>query len=385
MKYFPLKTAVACLVMPPLLYVFILSGLGIYLNAAYDRKISNILIGNPAPALEGSAYIERMVSENISDFLSQDYLVKYGGVTISVDVATPDGQIIYPSLTVAAYQEAGRDRVGTPGQIAKHNYDILNQGIETRVEVRIDHGTPLPNLILLVLVGASLAVFLPVYRAAGSRIALDRAQDMTLVRRLREREKKDKKGLARLDKEKKSLFKRLARLESRYTEHRRKTKTNEEEMFEEIIQLEKERDAYADLKAEKDAEIEELQSRIQKIEKRKNNSGRRNEDDFLARRFAAVYKQVDMHRKAISGYLNLNEDQQIKVEEIIHQLDRNPEQVTIKRKVFSGKKHKTSVLEVLFSYNGRLYFHLLPNKRIQVLVIGTKKSQSRDMEFLHKL
>ena len=66
-------------------------------------------------------------------------------------------------------------------------------------------------------------------------------------------------------------------------------------------------------------------------------------------------------------------------------LDRKPENVTIKRKVFSGKKHRTTCFEVLFAYNGRLYFKKNENNSIEVLVIGTKNTQTKDMDFIHKL
>ena len=92
-----------------------------------------------------------------------------------------------------------------------------------------------------------------------------------------------------------------------------------------------------------------------------------------------------MNRKAISGFLSLSEDQQIKAEECVFLLDQKPDRVTIKRKVFSGKKHKTACLEVLFAYNGRLYFKQNENNKIELVVLGTKNTQVKDMEFLHNL
>ncbi len=92
-----------------------------------------------------------------------------------------------------------------------------------------------------------------------------------------------------------------------------------------------------------------------------------------------------MNRKAISGFLQLNEDQQIKAEEIVSMLDKSPDNVTIKRKVFSGKKHKTTCFEILFAYNGRLYFKKEDNNIFEIVVIGTKNTQAKDMDFLHKL
>jgi hypothetical protein len=74
----------------------------------------------------------------------------------------------------------------------------------------------------------------------------------------------------------------------------------------------------------------------------------------------------------------------IKAEEVIHQLNHDPQMVTIKRKVF-GKKNRETVLEVLFAYKGRLYFRNTHQNRIEVLSIGTKHTQSKDLTFLDKL
>ena len=87
----------------------------------------------------------------------------------------------------------------------------------------------------------------------------------------------------------------------------------------------------------------------------------------------------------IAGFLDLAEDHQIKAEECIFLLNQNQKKVTIKRKVFSGKKHKTACFEVLFAYNGRLYFRKDENNKTEVLTIGTKNTQTKDMEFLHGL
>jgi len=80
----------------------------------------------------------------------------------------------------------------------------------------------------------------------------------------------------------------------------------------------------------------------------------------------------------------LSEELKMKAEEVIHQLNEDPGLVRIKRKVFGGKGHQT-VLEVLFGYKGRLYFRNTKDKRIEVLTIGTKNTQARELEFLAKL
>ena len=74
----------------------------------------------------------------------------------------------------------------------------------------------------------------------------------------------------------------------------------------------------------------------------------------------------------------------MKAEEVIHQLNANPDLVPIKRKVF-GKKNRQTVLEVVFAYKGRLYFRKGQDRRVEVLAVGTKNTQERELEFLANL
>ena len=68
-------------------------------------------------------------------------------------------------------------------------------------------------------------------------------------------------------------------------------------------------------------------------------------------------------------------------EEIIHQLNSDPDLVPVKRKVFS-KKGKTTSFEVVFAYNGRLYFRKPGGNRIKILTIGSKNTQQKDLLFI---
>ena len=155
-------------------------------------------------------------------------------------------------------------------------------------------------------------------------------------------------------------------------------------MFEEIVSLEAQLNSFNELKDKNDEEIKRLKVKIKKYERRKSSKSKRNQFGFIVKHFAVLYKDIEMNRKAISGFLSLNDDQKIKAEECVLLLDRNPDRIIIKRKVFSGKKHNTSCFEVLFAYNGRLYFRKNENNKVEVLVIGTKNSQVKDMEFLHR-
>jgi hypothetical protein len=90
-----------------------------------------------------------------------------------------------------------------------------------------------------------------------------------------------------------------------------------------------------------------------------------------------------LHERALKGFGELSEDMKLKCEEVIHQLNDNPQQVPVKRKVF-GKKGIETILEVTFSYNGRLYYRSGKDQKTEVLAIGTKNSQEKDLGFLNR-
>ena len=191
--------------------------------------------------------------------------------------------------------------------------------------------------------------------------------------------------LENMKKERQGLFENIKSLNVKYQKDKNKLKTNEEELFDEIISLEEQISFFVELKQEKEEEIDELKSQIRKYERRKSSKNKRNEFDFVFKRFVTLYKNLEMNRRSITGLLDLGEDQQIKAEEIVFLLNQNQKNVTIKRKVFSGKKHRAACFEVLFAYNGRLYFRKNENNKVEILIIGTKNTQKKDMEFLHSL
>lgn len=381
MKFFPLKTALLCLVMTPVLYTISLAGLQSRLNRLYLDKIRNAMILDSSPLLEGTLPLETLVGRNIRDFLKHDRFLSIAKPDIAIFITTYDGQMIYPEVS------PGQDPQTSQGtkELASRNFRILSRGLKTIVEVRLPHGSGIANAVLCLYISISIGVFTYFYRAGSRKAQNDLNKSQAVIRELKHGEEAHKKHLADLKAEKQALFEKMRNLDEQYRVDKKKARTNEEEMFDEILHLEDELTKWKEVEQEKETEIEDLRSRLRKYERRKSTKARRNEYDFLVKRFSALYKHISMNRKAVSGYLSLNEDQQIKAEEVIIQLDRDPDKVIIKRKVFSGKKHKTASFEVLFAYNGRLYFRSLEGGQIEVLVIGTKNTQARDMDFLHSL
>jgi hypothetical protein len=384
MKFFPLKIAIVCLVLTPLLYIITLNVSQQYLDRYYLQNLQNIIIGDSKPLLNGTVHIEEQIGNNIHDYLKQDVLVQYAGLEMTIQVTTRPGKIIYPLYSSMDFMTTEIHRELDSQAIANKNFEILNNELAVKVQVNLSHGSRIANLILFFYSVLSLTLFSIFYRRGSLNAIQNRQSEKERIRELEKKSQSQQQILQGLTHERQELFKNIEVVNTKYQADKEKTKINEEEMFEEILSLEEQLNTFIELKKHRENEIDELKSTIEKYERRKGTKARRNEFDFLSKLFSVLYKNIAINRKALTGLLSLTEDQQIKAEEIIHQLDNTPENVIIKRKVFSGKKHKTTCLEVLFAYNGRLYFRKQDNM-IEVVVIGTKNTQPKDMEFLHSL
>nr|WP_319393058.1 hypothetical protein [uncultured Desulfobacter sp.] len=389
MKHFPFKVVIFCLVITPVLYTVTLAGCHDYLEKKYRLKIENEFIGNSNELLNGSVRIEDRIAKNIQAILNGDTLIRLVKLDLEVQVTEGRGKIIYP--TYVGTDEFQEDSLGyyDAQAVADKNFAILNSGLKVRTILHLDHGSFLANLIFALYSGISLLIFFVFYRRGSKQAKQERDANNALIQDLKQNLKKNEMRHEQLEEELKrervELFKNIKQLDTKYQSEQKKAKINEDEMFNEIIGLEDQLNTYIKLKERRDVEINELKSNLEKYERRKSpGKSKRVEYNFTSKRFKALYKNVEMSRKALNGFLNLNEEQQIKAEETIHQLDRDPGSVIVKRKVFSGKKHKATSFEVLFAYNGRLYFMNHPNKT-EVVVIGTKQTQTRDMEYLHNL
>ena len=125
-------------------------------------------------------------------------------------------------------------------------------------------------------------------------------------------------------------------------------------------------------------ELDRLKGKTQKPKKKKKKS------DPTSKRFRVLYKNLDFTDRAIEGFLDLSNEFQLKAEEVIHKINEDETQVAIKRKVF-GKGGKMNILEVNFSYSGRLYFQKDYQSKTKIVAIGTKNTQDQDLAFIEKV
>ena len=390
MKYFPLKVAIFCLLLTPVLYITTITFSQKYFDNYYFQKIEKIFIGDTLKLLNGKITVEKQIADNIHTFLKNSKTIKYFDLELKILITTSGNKVIYPDLSNnnnnndvlvnELFKNSNFD------SIAKHNFTILNNGLQINsVKINLNHGTRAANIIFIVYFCITILIFTCFYNSGSVRAKRDAKKKKFLIDSLQKEEVLHKQNLENMKKERQGLFKSIKSLNARYQKEKKKLQINEDELLDEMVSLEEQLNSYIQSKQKKEEEIEELKLKIRKFERRKSSKNRRNEFDFMFKRFAALYKNLQMNRKAVSGFLDLGDDQQIKAEECIFLLNQDQKTVTIKRKVFTGKKHKTACFEVLFAYTGRLYFRKNQSNKREIVTIGTKNSQAKDMDFLHSL
>jgi len=385
MRYFPLKTVIFCLVFTPVLYITTLNFAQKYLNQNYLKKIEDISIGETSNLLEGFITIEEHLFKNIHTFFKTDNLVKYMGLDLNVIITTQKGKLLYADFINADVFMKNFQKKENIDKTAKRNFEILNAGLMFNVKINLSHGSRIANLILIAYFSFAILIFLVFYKIGSLNEKENNKIQISLIDDLQKEELSHKLLLENMKKERRNLLGTIKSLKAGFKEDKKQLKINEEDMFDEMVSLEAQLNSFNELKYKNDKKINKLKAKIKKYERRKSSKNKRKEFDFIDKHFAVLYKKIEMNRKAISGYLSLNDDQKIKVEECVLMLDQNSDGTIIKRKVFSGKKHKVSCFEILFAYSGRLYFKKNESNKIEILIIGTKNTQVRDMEFLHSL
>jgi hypothetical protein len=86
----------------------------------------------------------------------------------------------------------------------------------------------------------------------------------------------------------------------------------------------------------------------------------------------------------VEGFLNLPNELDLRAEEFIHNMNEDSSTLTVRRKVFS-KKGALPVLESEFAYRGRIYWKLRADGKAQILSVGSKNTQAKDLAYLERL
>ena len=381
MKYLSFKFLILCILLPPVLYIFSVQAIESRLKTRYANEIEDIYIGDTRPLFEGSIRLKDAVNKNIDQYLQSKVMISWG-VKVNVTVTTKQDKILYP----AVFDEEGSLLPPDPIQVAADNYSLMNEGLVLNVDLLLEHNTLLANVILAFYICLYVLLLYHYYRTSEKKARQEDTEKSSEIARLQELEKNHSDNLKALVQDKNNLKSEIIKTKKQLKKEKIKASRNEEEMIKEIIALEDKINKNLALQNEKQEEIDTLKEKMKLFEKERRRESKQKTKVFNStrKRFKALYKNISVNERAISGFIGLTDDMQIKGEEIIHKLNEDPAFVQIKRKVF-GKKGRTTVQEVIFAYKGRLYFRKSKDNRIEILTIGTKNTQAKDLEFLNNI
>lgn len=381
MKYFPIKTLIIFLVLMPAVYITGVFLLEHHVQKQYASDIENLYIGDTKPLLEGSVRLKDAVAANIEAYLRGRKLNPLG---IKADVLVLSGNqvMIYP-----AFPDSDAEALNPlpQEQIASNNFRLMNEGLSVRVNVSLARGSFLDIGIIGGYLMVAGFVFLYFYRAGLRRARVDEAQRQEEVHRLREAENQHYGRIMMLSEEKKRLAGEIDQTRKNLSEYRATASRTEDQLLDEMIAMEEKVNMSMALSEELRRENEALRQVAEAREQEKQKAGKKSAAyGTVDKRFKTLYKQTLMQKRALDSFMGLTDDMKIKAEEVIKQLDSDPSGVNVKRKV-DLRKSREKIFEVEFAYNGRLYFRNMDDGRAEVLIIGTKNSQVKDMSFLDTL
>jgi len=380
MKYFSFKILILCILLPPLLYVFTVISLENGLGEKYLKEVEDIYTGDTLLLFDGSVKLKDAINNNIDLYLQNKKLISWG-VKVRVSIITKQGKTLYPAVF-------DKDETSflppDPMAIAADNYRLMNEGVVVKVDVKIDHNTWLSYFIIAFYISVSVSALYFYYKFGINRAKQEEMKKSSEINRLIELGEKYTDNLKMLEQERERLLSESEKIKQKLAKEKNRASKNEDEMIQDIISLEEQIEANLLFQKEQQNEVDFLKKKIQPHEKDKQKAGGEKTKtlNVVNKRFKTLYKNIHITERATEGFINLTDDIKIKCEEIIHQLNEDSSIVSIKRKVFS-KKGRETVFEVIFAYKGRLYFHKTKNNIIEILAIGTKNTQARDLNFLH--
>jgi len=382
LKFLSFKILILCILLPPILYIFSLQSIESHLNRRYAKEIGDIYTGDTRSLFDGSVRLKDAINNNIDRYLQSKAILSLG-VKAKVAVATKQNTILYPAVF---NDEEGDIPPSAPIQIAADNYNLMNEGLVVNVDLILEHNTLLSNVILAFYVCISVLVLFLYYRAGIKKAWQEDTEKETEIARLLEFEKNHTSKLKDLIKVKQKLISEIIKIKRKLVHERIRASKNEDDLIKEIVALEENINENIALQNEKQEEINALKEKIKLFEKerQKENKQKTNSFNRVRKRFKTLYKNISVNKRALTGFFDLTDDMKIKGEEIIHKLNEDPSFVVVKRKVF-GKKGRATVQEVIFAYKGRLYFRKTKDGKIEILTIGTKNTQAKDLEFLDNI
>ncbi len=367
--------------------VFSLRGLERALTAHFAAAVAQAAAVDPQ-----AGPVATQVDARVRALVRESPWTRLGQVRVQAVVIAADGRTLL---------FAGEGRLPALPPSAGLGENLLPASAD--VQVSIPYNSLLANGVLIVYAGLLVATLaLHTRRLARRELvalnALTAARDAVAERATRiEREltgvrtrlasalpetEAQQREIAALAEERETLWARLAELETR-EDALRHGSARAAELEEERRALEQLLDeASRDLEA-KEGEIAELRSQVKQAAK---NAARSAKDaEALGRRFAALYKEIEVDERALRDLAELGDESlRLRAEEALKKLSDEPETAVVRRKV-GGLPPHLAIFELGFAGKGRIYYTKGIARRFRILALGAKNSQNADLEYLSGL
>lgn len=378
MKFFPLKTFLS---LTTILVVFGFLGIGQVeqvLETRYTQDIENIYINDTQPLFDGSIRLADAISTNIDNYLQEKPFFLWGART-DVTVTAGGKTLLYP---VTIDQDAALMAPQSRQEIAAENYRLMNQGLQVKVDLILEWNSFFVITIFLIQLVIFVVMFSSLYFRSTRKARREYMERQEELNRLYELEEHHSTRLRSLNTEKDQLAAEIDQARDNLEEYRQKASKNEDAMIDEIILLEEKVRQNLELMHQVEQENASLKEVTGEYEQRLQE-GKKKTAAYgnIEKRFKTLYPNILMHKRALDNFLTLSPDLKIKAEVVIRQLDADTTAVDIKRKV-ELRKSREKIFEAMFAYSSRLYFRNTKSGKIEVLAIGAKNSQVKDLAFL---
>jgi hypothetical protein len=385
MKRFPFIVLFICIVAPPLAYLSTLHYLEGFFRKKEYSNLQEALIQNTDALYEGRYSVQEEVNRNILHYLNDCFLYKLGPRP-TVMVKTGDDRILYPTHldkdAETLFETDGtikdQDQFLNYVEVASRNYQILNQGLELTFDIEIRHNTWMSNLILFLYVGLFGYLAQKTVRGQLKEIATKSADSENRLKDLKDKLEHAEQRMGEIVEKEKAYVDKIQKMKK----EKENIEIDVDGLLDEMVAMEAALADQKEMKSETEQEVFKLREEVDQLKTRLERSKHKEKrKEKVQKRFKVLYKNLMFTDKAIEGYLDLPDNFQLKAEEVINLLDKDDLQISIKRKVF-GKGGKKDILEIEFSYSGRIYIKKKSTLKTTVLAVGTKNTQDHDLAFL---
>ena len=382
MKNFSYKILFLCIFLSPICYLGTLNVLERYLQSKEFNTLQDVIIQDLAALYEGRYSVKVEIHRNISEYLKRDLRFRLG-LVINIVVKTADDRILYPTQSTKvdseekSFSELPRDSLRYT-EVASENFKILSDGLMLTVKAQIRQNSWISNSILVFYILVALMV---IWLSVRKRIKVAEEEEKErkrFVQRLADQLDQAEES-SKAAKAKEAEY--LARIDALRRDKDGLT-TDVDALLEEIEKQEAGLGEQKQLREELENQIVQLRTEIDRTSEKPRK--KRKTIESTRKRFSALYKNVAFTDRALEGFIDLTDEFQLKAEQVIRTLNDDESAVPVRRKVF-GKGGKMNVLEVAFSYSGRIYYQKDSQTKKMIVAVGTKNTQEKDLAYLESI